>query len=242
MASKHINLTDIVNHGTVKKLSDSKIESFIENHFNKYRENEYIREKMNDIPEYFWLETIWNEDGYELKDYLYSIFEHLLPHFGKAIKQWRINSDLTQKELADKLNVAQSYISTLEKTKDFTNEEIKKEILNFFGCSIDDWLLFEYMTIGYGYRYCTFEYFIEKSDTLTFNIKHYYPKTGIDFPIYNKTIIVDALQGRMEDLEYLYNSYYYEKILKKVNELNSNGKQELLRQMELLLRVPDFKA
>lgn len=57
--------------------------------------------------------------------------------FGERLKQARIAAGLNQKELGDKLNVADSYITNIENGKRNINQIRLAEITKILGCSAD---------------------------------------------------------------------------------------------------------
>lgn len=240
---KYLTIQDLERSDGLIDMDIQQIKDFEENHLNKYKDNEHIRNAAQRIPDSFKLENIWKENYFELKERIYSIFYSLLPDFGSTIKLLRKTIGWTQNDLAKRLNVTQAYISNLEKTKDVTNEEIKKEILNLFDCSMNDWLLYEYLVIGYHFKICTLQYFTEESETVCFSGMDeliYTMNLNVSFKELNERII-ERIDEEVNLEEEKYNEYYYKKILHKANELNSQGKEKLLNQLELLLNIPDFK-
>lgn len=57
--------------------------------------------------------------------------------FGKRLKNLRENAELTQEELAKKLNIVKSNISMYESGTRIPNAEILEELSGIFGVSID---------------------------------------------------------------------------------------------------------
>lgn len=56
------------------------------------------------------------------------------------IKTVRLSKNLTQEELANKLNVSRTTVTMWENNKSSPNIEIIKKIANVLGCTIDDLL------------------------------------------------------------------------------------------------------
>ena len=69
--------------------------------------------------------------------------------FGERLRQARIEAGLNQRELGERLNVSDSYITNLEKGQRNVNQLRLAEITKVLGCSAD-YLLFG--TQGYNER------------------------------------------------------------------------------------------
>ncbi|WP_416308613.1 helix-turn-helix domain-containing protein [Neptunicella sp. SCSIO 80796] len=60
--------------------------------------------------------------------------------FGERLKQLRLQQELTQPELAEKVGMEQSYLSKLENDKSIPSAEMFEAILSIFAISLDDFL------------------------------------------------------------------------------------------------------
>lgn len=58
--------------------------------------------------------------------------------YGKHLKQWRITFKLTQKELAEKINVSQQIISFHESGRSIPSIEICEKLADFYEITLDE--------------------------------------------------------------------------------------------------------
>ena len=202
-------------------------------------ESEKVVEILNQVPEKYQLSNIFESEKYIPIEYLVSIFVELTPNFGECVKFFRKDKNITQKQLSEKLGITQAYLSQIEKSKDISNDELKEKILNSFGITLEEWMLYCYLIIGLNYRICLSDYELEKCSNLEI-YKKFYP-INVKLDSVNEFLLKKEIEN-IENEDMLLNQYLIKKITSKTNLLNTKGKKEVLKQIELLLKISEFNV